>query len=141
MRPELYQAETERIATQQRAILDEAHTLLLDGQRLSALERNGVLHALQVLINNAIGKGKHWLKAAGQPVPVSAYDTFSALVQSKLLPDNDLKTWNALVGLRNRIVHDYMNIDMERILALVQDRAYDFVVDFLMRASPPSRTC
>lgn len=138
MRPELYQTETERIATRQRFILDEARALILGGHALSALEQNGVLHALQVLVENAIGKGKHWLKASGQPVPVSAYDTFSALAQVRLLPHSDLKRWNALVGLRNRIVHDYMIIDMERILALVQDRTYDFVVDFLMQGSPPS---
>ena len=41
-----------------------------------------VLHALQVLIENAIGKGKQLLKAQRQPVPISAYDTFKALSEN-----------------------------------------------------------
>jgi len=44
----------------------------------------------------------------------------------------NLEEWNGVVGIRNRIVHDYMNIDMKKILALVRDDAYRFVVEFLM---------
>ncbi len=76
MRLELYQAETSRIAKEQTALLDEAQQTLASGKKLSRLEENGVLHALQVLIENSIGKSKHILKAANEPVPVSAYDAF-----------------------------------------------------------------
>jgi uncharacterized protein YutE (UPF0331/DUF86 family) len=44
-----------------------------------------------------------------------------------------LKTWNALVGIRSRIVHDYMNIEMPRLYGIVQRGDYRFVVDFLMK--------
>ena len=37
------------------------------------------MHALQVLVENAIGKTKHLLKAAGQEISVSAYDAFAVL--------------------------------------------------------------
>lgn len=133
MRLELYQAETERIASEQGAILDEARAILLSTRGLSALERNGVLHALQMLIENAIGKAKQWLKAQGHAVPVSAYDAFAALVQIKLLDAADLPYWNALIGIRNRIVHDYMSIRQERINQLILDEEYRFITRFLMR--------
>ncbi len=133
MRLELYQAETERIASEQTAILDEARAILLSTRGLSALERNGVLHALQMLIENAIGKAKQWLKAQGHVVPVSAYDAFAALVQIKLLDAADLPYWNALIGIHNRIVHDYMNIRQERINQLILDEEYRFITRFLMR--------
>ena len=58
MRLDLYQAETARIAAEQTAILDEAQHILASGKKLSGLEQNGILHALQVLIENAIGKVK-----------------------------------------------------------------------------------
>ncbi|OZB84527.1 MAG: hypothetical protein B7X28_00200 [Halothiobacillus sp. 13-55-253] len=133
MRLDLYQAETERIASEQTAILDEALAILLSARNLSALENNGVLHALQMLIENAIGKAKQWLKAQGQPVPISAYDAFAALVTINLLDTADLPHWNALIGIRNRIVHDYMNIRMERIHQLILDEDYRFITRFLMR--------
>jgi len=36
--------------------------MLLAGEKLSPLERNGILHAFQILAGNAIGKAKHTLK-------------------------------------------------------------------------------
>lgn len=133
MRLDLYQAETERLAREQSAMLDEARLKLQAGQHLSPLEQGGILHALQVLIENAIGKAKHLLKAAGEPVPVSAYDTFASLVRIGVLPAEDLLQWNDVIGIRNRIVHDYMNIDMDVILDLVRAARHHFVAEFLMR--------
>lgn len=37
-----------------------------------------------------------------------------------------------MIGLRNRIMHDYMNVDIDRFVELVLDRRHAFVVDFLM---------
>jgi hypothetical protein len=58
MRHDLYQPETARIAAAQSALLDEARATLQLGQMLRPLEDAGVLQALQVLIENAIGKAK-----------------------------------------------------------------------------------
>ncbi|WP_373053834.1 type VII toxin-antitoxin system HepT family RNase toxin [Thioalkalivibrio sp.] len=135
MRLDLYQAETAVIAREQAAMLAEARERVLAGGSLSRLEQNGVLHALQVLVENAIGKAKHLIKAAGEPVPVSAYDSFRVLARILGLSAQELEQWNAIIGLRNRIVHDYMNLDMRRVLQLVESGGYAFVVDFLL-ASP-----
>jgi uncharacterized protein YutE (UPF0331/DUF86 family) len=91
MRLDLYQAESERIANEQMALLTEAKQRILSGSPLSRLEQSGVLHALQVLIENAIGKSKHLLKSAGEPVPVSAYDTFAILEQHDDINPQELK--------------------------------------------------
>ena len=133
MRHDLYHLETLRIATEQTALLDEAAQRIKSGPPLSALEQSGLLHALQVLIENAIGKAKLMLKAAGQPVPVSAYDAFSALSRRGEITVGQIAEWNAVVGLRNRIVHDYMNVDMNRVQAWVVDGRYRFVTEFLLR--------
>lgn len=55
MRDDIYQAETQRIAAEQQARLDQARQALQERGSLSLLEQGGVLHALQVLIENAIG--------------------------------------------------------------------------------------
>lgn len=132
MRLDLYLAETAHIAREQSALLDEARRKLLAGEILSGLEQNGVLHALQVLIENAIGKSKQMLKAAQEPVPVSAYDTFAALARRGDICADELPAWNAVIGLRNRIVHDYMNLDMARVLEIVRLDHHQFVVAFLL---------
>ncbi len=132
MRLDLYQAETAQIASEYRSLLDEARQQLSAGGTLSRLEQNGVLHALQVLIENAIGKAKQILKAKGEPVPVSAYDALAALARLREIAEEDLQAWNAAIGLRNRIVHEYMNIDIECVLELVRTDQHKFVTEFLL---------
>ena len=132
MRLDLYQSETALIAQEQSALLDEARATLLAGGTLSRLEQNGVLHAIQVLVENGIGKAKQLLKASAKQVPLSAYDSFLGLAELGILKTGDLTLWNAAIGLRNRIVHDYMNIDMHRVLDLVKNGQYRFITEFLM---------
>lgn len=131
MRLDLYQAETSRVAAEQSALLAQAKAILIQGRALTPLEQSGMLHALQILIENAIGKAKQLLKASNQPVPVSAYDAFKALANSEQITPTDLPAWNAIIGLRNRIVHDYMDIDMDQVTALVVANKDQFVVRFL----------
>ena len=131
MRLDLYLVETRRLASKQGDLLSLAAEKLEQSAELSGLEQSGMLHALQILIENAIGKAKHLLKAAGHPVPVSAYDAFKDLIQAGMLPSEQQARWNAVIGLRNRIVHEYLNLDISLVEKLVQERQYQFVVDFL----------
>jgi uncharacterized protein YutE (UPF0331/DUF86 family) len=137
MRLDLYQAETARIAADQSALMAEAKALLKSGQSLSPLEQSGVLHALQVLIENSIGKAKQLLKGSGEPVPVSGYDAFKAMANLGLIETTDLPQWNSIIGLRNHIIHDYMTIEMDRITALVAEKHEQFVVNFLLKPLSP----
>lgn len=131
MHLDLYQAETIRIATKQTTILNQAHQILAAGKKLSPLEQNGVLHALQILIENSIGKSKQLLKALNEQPPISAYDVFDRLAQIGKIQQSDLEQWNSVIGLRNRIVHDYMNIDIKLITQLIQQKEYLFMTEFL----------
>jgi uncharacterized protein YutE (UPF0331/DUF86 family) len=133
---ELYQAETARIAAEQAHLIAQAKSILQQGRELSPLEQSGVLHALQILIENAIGKAKQWLKAQQQPVPISGYDAFRTLLNINLIPATELPDWNAAIGLRNRLVHDYMNIDFRQIEALLMTDKTSFIVRFLNRDYP-----
>lgn len=98
------------------------------------MEQKGVLHVLQVLVENSIGKAKQILKARNENVPVSAYDALAALSQIKVISEADLTRWNAVIGLRNRIVHEYMNLDIERVLEFVRHEQDRFVTEFLLQA-------
>ncbi len=133
MRLDVYQQEAAQLARYQSEILADARNKLMLGNTLSRLEQNGALHALQVLVENAIGKAKHLLKAAGQVIPVSAYDAFVLLADIGQIPREQISDWNRAIGLRNRIVHDYMNIRMDVILDLVRNEQYGFIADFLLR--------
>lgn len=141
MRLDLYQAETALIAQEQTSLLDEARLTLLSGSSLSRLEQNGVLHAIQILVENAVGKAKQLLKSSGKVVPLSAYDSFIGLENLGFVTTSSLTDWNAAIGLRNRIVHDYMNIDMMRVLELVKKEQYRFIADFLLASIVTDEAC
>ncbi len=133
MRPDLYLAECERIAKDQIALLNEVKQRIALGESLSLLEKNGVLHALQVLIENAIGKCKHILKSLDEPIPVSAYDAFASLERRGNITQQELMQWNATIGLRNRIVHDYMNVDIDIIYKLITNNGHQMIGEFLCK--------
>lgn len=66
--------------------------------------------------------------------PVSVYHELAALVRLRLIAAADLPAWNAAIGLRKRIMHEYMNIDIdiERVLELVRADQHNFVTEFLL---------
>jgi uncharacterized protein YutE (UPF0331/DUF86 family) len=73
------------------------------------------------------------LKSQGETVPVSAYDAFASLARTKRIAEEALPAWNAAIGLRNRIVHDYMNLDMTIIYTLITEQKLNFIADFLLK--------
>lgn len=64
------------------------------------------------------------LKASGESVPISAYDSFATLANRSAKVQSHLESWNAVIGIRSRIVHDYMNIDMRKIYDIVRDGGF-----------------
>jgi uncharacterized protein YutE (UPF0331/DUF86 family) len=129
MKIELYQAETEKMCRFHQNILDEAKQRLEANDSFSNMEKLGIIHALQVLIENAIGKAKHLLKMKQQPVPVSAHDVFQLLQQLNLI--DNLEKWNKIIGFRNAVVHEYLTISEDMVFAIVTKQEYQFVLDFL----------
>jgi uncharacterized protein with HEPN domain len=43
----------------------------------------------------------------------------------------ELPKWNSVIGMRNRNVHDYMNIEMEVVYELIQNDRHEFIGAFL----------
>jgi len=102
------------------AELDELATLpTLKNRDYYATER-----LLQVLIEACIGISKRWIKTLAKPVPHDAYKNFEILVSYGLLPSDDLIKWRKIIGLRNALVHDYLNVDKLIILNILQHRYY-----------------
>ena len=60
------------------------------------------------------------------------YDALASLARLRVIAEADLQAWNAAIGLQNHIVHEYMNIDIERVLELVRTDQHKFVTEFLL---------
>ncbi|HQY22821.1 MAG TPA: DUF86 domain-containing protein [Gammaproteobacteria bacterium] len=116
---ELYQKETEKLAERNGKLLKELHNKLMQTADLSLIEEQAMLHALQIIIENAIGKARHLLKAKNEKVPISAYDLFEQLKSLDVIDDAALQEWKKIIGLRNTIVHEYMKIDIPLVKIIV----------------------
>jgi uncharacterized protein YutE (UPF0331/DUF86 family) len=134
---DIYLQETAHHAARLEAMLADAKARLRASGVLTPLETGGALHAIQVLVENAIGKAKQLVKSVRGVTPVDAYSAFEDLVALGMLDAGQLGEWRQAIGMRNRIVHDYLNIDTQILFALLQDDAYRFVVDFLKRLEWP----
>ncbi|MDM8565362.1 DUF86 domain-containing protein [Candidatus Halobeggiatoa sp. HSG11] len=134
MKIELYQAETEKMCRLHQGVLDEARQRLEMGDTFSYMEKLGIIHALQVLIENSIGKAKHLLKIKQQVIPVSAYDVFQLLQQLNIISEVEKIQWDKTIGFRNTVVHEYMNVSDDIVFAIVRKQEYQFTVDFLNKS-------
>ncbi|MGL5336731.1 MAG: type VII toxin-antitoxin system HepT family RNase toxin [Enterovibrio sp.] len=92
---------------------------LLAQRALSNLEYRAAERTLQVSIEACIGVAKHWAKALAGHTPQDAYQAFEILVQRGALPSEQLVGWKKIIGLRNALVHDYLNIDPEIIRSVI----------------------
>lgn len=133
MKTDLYQAETKQLALRHQALLSDARGRILKDDILSPLEEQGLLHSLQIIIENAIGKSKHLLKRQEHPIPVSAYDCFEQLHIEKMLSLEELHQWKGIIGLRNAIVHEYMAVNMDLIYTVIREEAFLFAINFLCK--------
>lgn len=130
---DVYHEATLAMLRRQEAALAEARTRFAEGGPLGELEWNGAEHALQLLIENAIGKAKHLLRLHGQTPPVSAYDAFCALERMGFLREADVERWGKAIGMRNAIVHEYLNIDRGLVRKVVEEKAYRLMTEFLAK--------
>ncbi|MBL7003714.1 MAG: DUF86 domain-containing protein [Gammaproteobacteria bacterium] len=131
MQLEIYQQETEKLVIKNQTILNEISQKISLDAELSLIEEHAMLHSIQVIIKNAIGKARHILKLYNSKVPVSAYDLFAGLHSLKVISLDELQQWKKVVGLRNAIVHEYMKVDLELLKKVVLNQQYEFVLLFL----------
>jgi len=123
---DLYLSEVRQHIDEYTTALDELHKLNnINGFNYLAAER-----LLQLLTEVAIGLGKHWLKSTGKGTSSNAYKTFSALEEQNLITQAELLEWKKIIGLRNSLVHDYLEIDKAIVRAVVKEKKYQSLLLF-----------
>jgi len=114
--------------------LDSLNALLKE-RSWTRVERKGAERLLQVLVEACIGLAKHWLKQQGKVLPSDAYSVFEKLTDLQLIsPDNTIE-WQRVIGMRNAIVHDYLNLDEKVIKAVIVNKMYITLQQFTIKVS------
>jgi uncharacterized protein YutE (UPF0331/DUF86 family) len=119
--------------------LDSLHQIL-QKRSWTRVERKGAERLLQILVESCIGIAKHWLKKQGKVLPSDAYAVFEKLTELQLLSPGDSQEWQRVIGMRNAIVHDYLNLDEKVIRAAVVNKMYIRLQNFALTASDKLKT-
>ncbi len=85
---------------------------------------------LQLITELAIGLSKHRLKSFNKTAATNGYQTFIELNNFNVINDKDLLEWRKIIGLRNSLVHDYLNIDKTIVKQVIKHKKYEFIIEF-----------
>ena len=110
--------------------LDQLHQILSE-RNLSTFEYRAAERSLQVSIEAAIGVAKHWAKSLAGTSPSDAYSAFELLSQYQHLSLEELGNWRKVIGLRNALVHDYLNIDPSIVRSVISQGYYQQFFEFI----------
>ncbi len=99
-------------------------TQIIQQRDLSRYEYRASERSLQVLIEACIGIAKHWSYALNKTAPADAYCAFETLSQLGVKDIKKVK-WRQIIGMRNALVHDYLNIETEIISKVIKQVAYE----------------
>ena len=92
----------------------------LDAYLASATDEILAERWLERIIGRMIDVNYHLITEAGHPPPRDYYDSFTQLGRLGVLPATFASQIAACAGLRNRIVHEYDEIDPERVHGALQ---------------------
>jgi uncharacterized protein YutE (UPF0331/DUF86 family) len=113
---------------------------ILQERSWTRVERKGAERLLQTLVEACIGVSKHWLKQQNKVLPVDAYSVFEKLMDLQLISADEAQDWQRIIGMRNAIVHDYLNLDEKVIKAIIINKMYLKLQTFALNISDKLKT-
>lgn len=94
-----------------------AEMLSLEEYRRDRLRQKGIERLLQEVVEAAADANTHLLRAAGYAAPPDYRSSFLELGRHGIIPDALARSLAPAAGLRNRLVHEYDEIDDRVVLA------------------------
>lgn len=78
-----------------------------------------------------MGIAKQAVKANKKQVLSGAGQACSKL--AALVLDVDNAGWNKVIGMQNALVHDCLNLDPERVMAVVKSNQFQVLIEFAVK--------
>ncbi|MEM7205626.1 MAG: HepT-like ribonuclease domain-containing protein [Planctomycetota bacterium] len=110
---------------------------LTEAQRGEPVPGLALERALHVAAGVVLDVGHHVLAGRGQPIPGTYREVLPALGRAGVVGADLVERLDGLAGLRNLLVHDYADIDRDRLWDLVDRRLDDLAAAQAAFASLP----
>lgn len=107
--------------------LKQVSGLSLSEYRSDRYRKKGAEKLLQELIEAAVDANLHLLRAADADSPSDYFESFMALGRLGVIGEDLAERLAPSAGLRNRLVHEYEEIDDELVLEAIRRAERDFV--------------
>jgi len=128
-----YLQRTIDVATVEKNVLDQLCELLATGKKLDQIQIRAAKSALQVLIENTIGKGKQILKHFQCPMVFhKGKEVFWVLTESGVIEENLQRILTQAIGFRNSMIHDYLNFDEKILVDILISEQHLIIYNFLI---------
>lgn len=112
--------------------LTEYRQYIMQNNAAKLMAYRAIERVMQLLIEACIGIAKQSIKAKNKQVPSDARKAFEKMAELGM--DTLGADWKSIVGMRNAIVHDYLNLDREKVLAVVKNNEYKVLIQFAQKA-------
>lgn len=101
---------------------------LLAGEDLSEdlVKLGAAKYYLQTAVECCIDVANHIIARQGLRAPESYGDAFTVLAESQVIPEQFAPTLHKMVGMRNRLVHLYWDVDVDIMEAVLEHNLADF---------------
>jgi uncharacterized protein YutE (UPF0331/DUF86 family) len=86
----------------------------------------GAKYYLQVAVECCVDAANHVIARQNWRAPQSLADSFAVLAEHNVIPAELLATARQMVGMRNRLVHLYWDVDAETVYDTLQNNLGDF---------------
>ncbi|SFJ05232.1 Uncharacterized conserved protein YutE, UPF0331/DUF86 family [Desulfomicrobium apsheronum] len=128
MRDELYEHELLGNARRMTRILNSFHD---SSESVSETDNLAIQRALQILVESVIGMSRYVAETALGIRVAKSRESLDELRRMGVLDHDTHARLLRIVGFRNILVHDYLNIDDVVVSAIVKKREYAFLMDVL----------
>lgn len=85
------------------------------------LRRKAIERLLQEVIEAAVDTNLHLLRALDRPTPPDYYASFVQMGKAEVIPGDVAEALAPAAGLRNRLVHEYDEIQDEIVLSAISE--------------------
>lgn len=130
---QLYLLEAQKHQSRYQQELNELRDDLLS-DNFKSRDYRAAERLLQVFTELCIGLAKHWSKQLQGHSTSEAYQSFTLLKEHGKITREELVTWKKIIGMRNGLVHDYLNVDPLIVENIIREKHYEELHRFAEKA-------